>query len=180
METDLNLDLDLPLERGRAHLRAIQESDLPHWLNYLQKDPVLQGVSWRPQATQDLAEFVHSTDVHRAGAQVRFAIARMADETFLGTVGLHSISIPHRSAEVAYDLHPDAWGRGIATAACRAVVAWAMAQGLYRLQATVLVGNQASVRVLERSGFELEGHLRAYRWVEGLARDALIYSRLNA
>lgn len=180
MEMDLNLNLDLPLEHGRVHLRAIQEADLPHWLNYLQKDPVRQGISWRPQGTQDLAEFVNSTDVHRAGAQVRFAIARMADDTLLGTVGLHSISIPHRSAEVAYDLQPDAWGQGFATAACRAVVAWAMAQGLYRIQATVLVGNRASVRVLERSGFELEGRLRGCRWVEGAARDALIYSCLKA
>ena len=169
-------DLNFPLEDGVAHLRPIRDTDLPRWLSYLRTDAVRRGISWRPQGTEELCEFVNSTNLHRRGPQVRFAIARTADDTIVGSVGFHSISMTHRSAEVAYDLHPDEWGRGLATAACRSVVGWAMTQGLTRIQATVLSGNQPSLRVLERSGFEFEGHLRKYRWVEGIAHDALMYS----
>lgn len=80
----------------------------------------------------------------------------MGDDVMLGSVGFHSISMVHRSAEVAYGLHPDEWGQGLATAACRSVVGWAMRQGLTRIQSTVLLGNEPSLRVLERSGFELK------------------------
>jgi RimJ/RimL family protein N-acetyltransferase len=94
-------------------------------------------------------------------------------------VGFQSISMVHRNAEVAYDLHPDEWGQGLAKAACRSVVGWAMRQGLTRIQSPVLIGNVPSLRVLERSGLEFQGRLRKYRWVEGVAHDALMYSYLR-
>ncbi|WP_454914337.1 GNAT family N-acetyltransferase [Variovorax gossypii] len=169
-------DLNHPLERGFAYLRPIQDADLPRWLSYLRTDAVRQGISWRPQSTEELCEFVNSTNLDGTGAQVRFAIARITDDTMLGSAGFHSISISHRSAEVAYDLHPDEWGQGLATAACRSIVGWATRQGLARIQATVLSGNQPSLRVLERSGFEFECRLRKYRCVDGKAHDALMYS----
>ena len=171
--------VDLVLEHHCAYLRPIEASDTGRWLSYLQTDAVRQGISWRPQSKDELCAFVHSTDLHQPGTQVRFAIADRSDDTLLGTVGFHSISILHQSAEVAYDLHPDRWGQGLATAACLAMIGWAFAQGLSRIQATVLADNQASLRVLERSGFEYEGRLRKYRWVDQSARDALMYSVLR-
>ncbi|WP_349816792.1 GNAT family N-acetyltransferase [Acidovorax sp. SUPP2522] len=173
------LDTDPSLKHGFAYLRPIQNADLPRWLSYLRTDAVRQGISWRPQCTDELCEFVDSTNLHRTGTQVRFAIARTADDAMLGSIGFHSISLAHRSAEIAYDLHPDEWGQGLATAACRSVVGWGLRQGLTRIQSTVLSGNQPSLRVLQRSGFEFEGRLRKYRWVDGMAHDALMYSYLQ-
>lgn len=172
--------LNHPLAHGCARLRAIEETDLARWLGYLRSDAVRQGISWRPQSTHDLREFVQATDLRNPASQVRFAIARLDDDSLLGTIGLHSISPAHRSADVGYDIAPDQWGQGLATAACRAIVAWAQLQGLVRIQATLLIGNDASLRVLERAGFEQEGRLRKYRWVEGRARDVLVYSHLPA
>ena len=174
----MTLCLNHPLEPGLARLRPVQESDLPRWLDYLRSDAVRQGISWRPQSTQELGEFVQATDLQKPHSQVRFAIARADDDTMLGSIGLHSISLAHRSADVGYDIAPDQWGKGLATAACRAVVAWARLQGLVRIQATVLPDNLASLRVLERAGFAPEGRLRKYRWIEGRARDVLVYSHL--
>lgn len=170
--------LNHPLAHGFARLRAIEETDLMHWLGYLRSDAVRRGISWRPQSTHELREFVRATDLQRPLSQVRFAIARTDDDTLLGTIGLHSISRAHRSAEVGYDIAPDQWGQGLATAACRAIVAWAQLQGLVRIQATLLIGNHASLRVLERAGFEQEGRLRKYRWIDGQACDVLVYSHL--
>lgn len=172
--------LTIPLTHRSAYLRPIEEADTQRWLSYLQTDAVRPGISWRPQGIEELGNFVNSTDLHKPGAQVRFAIAGISDNTLLGSVGFHSISIPHHSAEIAYDLHPDQWGKGLATEACREIIQWAFGHGLTRIQATVLTNNQASVRVLERLGFELEGRLRKYRWVDHTAHDALMYSFLRA
>lgn len=172
--------LNHPIANGCAHLRPIRDSDLARWLDYLRSDPVRQGISWRPQSTQALREFVAATDPHGPVSQVRFAIARTDDDTLLGTIGLHTISLAHRSADVGYDIAPDQWGQGLATAACRAIVEWARRQGFVRIQATLLIGNLASLRVLERAGFEHEGRLRKFRWIEGCAHDVLVYSHLPA
>ena len=49
--------------------------------------------------------------------------------------------------------------------------------GYARIQATVLDTNQASLRVLERCGFQREGLLHAYREVAGASRHFWIYAR---
>ena len=167
-----------PLAHGFAVLRPVQPHDLTRWLSYLGTDEVRQGISWRPRSTHELQEFVHSTDLRGPAPQVRFAIVRSDDDAMLGSIGLHSISLRHRSAEIGYDIAPEQWGQGLATAACRAIVAWARLQGFTRIQATVLVGNEASLRVLERAGFEREGCLRQYRWIDGRACDVLVYGNV--
>lgn len=46
------------------------------------------------------------------------------------------------------------------------MVAWGfVAMGLHRIEAGALVGNDASVRVLEKLGFREEGTLRDYIWL---------------
>ena len=60
-------------------------------------------------------------------------------------------------AETGYVLARDAWGRGIATEALRAMVALAPTVGLRRLQACCHPDHAASQRVLEKGGFACEG-----------------------
>ncbi len=59
---------------------------------------------------------------------------------------------------------PSARGRGVATAAVRALCQWAFAQpdlGLDLIEWRCEVGNVASSRVAEKAGFLMEGTLRA-------------------
>ena len=82
-------------------------------------------------------------------------------------------------AEIAYDLCPSHWGRGIAHAICTSVTAWAFVQyGFLRVQATVLTSNARSARVLVACGYQYEGLLRSYRMVRGTPGDFVLYSRL--
>ena len=67
--------------------------------------------------------------------------------------------------EVAYRLARNAWGRGIATEATRALVAHALGPlGLSRVVAVTYPDNQASQRVLDKVGFAREG-FREYKGV---------------
>jgi len=97
----------------------------------------------------------------------------------VGSIGFHSVSPPNRSAEIAYTLHPDHWGRGIASRCCNAVADWGFSnQGYVRIQGTALDTNLVSMRVLEKCGFLLEGKLRNFRIVRGKPRDFWMYSRV--
>lgn len=83
-------------------------------------------------------------------------------------------------AELGYALDRRAWGRGLATEAVAAVIAHGFgAMGLRRIFADVDPDNIASIRLLERLGFALEGRLRA-EWETHIGvRDSLIYGLLR-
>ncbi|KAG6484782.1 uncharacterized N-acetyltransferase p20-like [Zingiber officinale] len=97
----------------------------------------------------------------------------------VGSISVQRSNEPHR-ASVGYRVAQDFWGRGIATAALRAVTpavfeAW---PELERLEAVADVENPASQRVLEKAGFHREGVLRKYVMLKGESRDMVMYSFL--
>lgn len=70
-------------------------------------------------------------------------------------------------------------GQGIATAAVRLVVPWAMdVLGLRRVEAWVDPKNVASQRVLSGAGFQQEGRLRNFLTVNDRPSDALVFSTI--
>ncbi|MDM4761420.1 GNAT family N-acetyltransferase [Galbitalea sp. SE-J8] len=69
---------------------------------------------------------------------------------------------PSGDTEIGWHLHPDAWGRGIATEGARAVLARAFAGGLDRVVAVTHPDNLASQRVAERIGLRSLGLSSAY------------------
>jgi RimJ/RimL family protein N-acetyltransferase len=85
-----------------------------------------------------------------------------------------------RTLELSYEVHPAARRNGIATqAACLLVNHLFMALPIERLQATIVVGNVASRRVLEKAGMQREGTLRRVAFVHGEHVDMHIFSILR-
>ena len=71
-------------------------------------------------------------------------------------------------------------GRGLGTAAVRAMVGYAFDElGLHRIEAACVPANAASKRVLEKAGFELEGRARAYLKINGGWADHLLFGCVN-
>jgi RimJ/RimL family protein N-acetyltransferase len=84
------------------------------------------------------------------------------------------------SAELGFWLGEPLWGRGIATEAVNAITEYAFATfDLCRIAARVFEGNVASRRVLEKAGFQLEGHLRKAVVKEGRTLDEFLYARVQ-
>ena len=98
-----------------------------------------------------------------------------------GGIGLEPMHDMHSgSAELGYWLGEPYWGRGLAVRAVRLMADYAFDQLLFiRLQAMVIDGNAASMRVLEKSGFVREGILRKHVRKNGVVRDAHLFARLR-
>lgn len=77
----------------------------------------------------------------------------------VGMIGLHPQNDIYKlSAELGYWVGEPYWGRGFASEAVRQVLDFAFRQNLYlRIFAGVLDGNQASMKVLKKNGFQFEG-----------------------
>jgi [ribosomal protein S5]-alanine N-acetyltransferase len=107
---------------------------------------------------------------HRYAARdaIRWAIELGEHAEMIGTVGLLRFDFEHRRAEVGYEMARRLWGRGLATEAVAAVIRYGFSVlGLHRIEAGVLPGNDASVRVIQKLGFREEGTRRDYLYVKG-------------
>ena len=123
-----------------------------------------------------LAFLRHATSSIRPG---NFAIE--VDGEAAGGVGfVPGTDVERYSAEVGYWLGESLWGRGIATEALKLVTGYCFgSEHLLRCFAVPFASNVASVRVLEKAGYTLEGILRSSSVKAGRPRDQAMYSRIN-
>ncbi|PMS15723.1 N-acetyltransferase [Trinickia dabaoshanensis] len=161
-------------------LRQLERSDAPSWYAYLSKPEVVRHTSWNLQSDSDLLLMFDALDSELPSSIRRLAIVDDDAGQLIGTIGFHTVSDVNRTAEIAYDLAPEHWGRGIASAVCASVTAWSFsAFGFIRVQATVLETNLRSARVLEKCRYRHEGLLRSYRMIRGVPGNFQLYARLN-
>ncbi|MDB5873647.1 MAG: putative ribosomal-protein-alanine N-acetyltransferase [Ramlibacter sp.] len=170
---------ELPkLEHELVILRPLTAADILPWYEYLTLPVVFEHTSWNVSAPSELEHYAAQTEL--PSSLLRLAIAERASGQLVGTIGFHTVSPENRSAELAYDLSPPWWGKGIASHACEVMVQWAHSHvGLLRVQATVLTSNSRSIEVLQRCGFKREGLLRSYRIVRGRPGDFWMYSHVR-
>lgn len=117
--------------------------------------------------------------VAQAGSEMpptNFAI--VVDGAAVGGIGLVFFEDIHRcAAEIGYWLGEEFWGRGIMSEAVRALTAWAFENfALHRIFAGVLEWNPASMRVLEKAGYQFEARLRKAVIKEDCVMDDFIYA----
>ncbi len=98
-----------------------------------------------------------------------------------GGMGIEALSDVNRlTVEIGYFLGKEFRGRGIATAAVRALTAYALeVRGFERVEAPIFAWNPASGRVLEKAGFTLEARFRRRMIKDGKIGDELLYARVR-
>jgi ribosomal-protein-alanine N-acetyltransferase len=147
---------------ARLRLRPLAEDDLDE-LYRLYRDPLVEP--WIGHHTREaLAEELGFHLAHQAehGWAV-WAVEERATNRFIGDCGLQPLERRGPEVELTYELYPDAWGRGYATEAARAVVHAALGTlALDSVVAVVKAHNLASRRVLEKAGLSPAGERVAY------------------
>lgn len=84
------------------------------------------------------------------------------------------------SGFLGYWLAEEFWGRGFITEAVRTITRYAFENlGLIRIFARVFANNTGSIRVLEKAGYQLEGHFKNAIIKEGVILDQLQYAILK-
>jgi RimJ/RimL family protein N-acetyltransferase len=156
--------LKAPEELGteRLQLRRPKPADAEAILARYASDPeVTRFLSWPTHRTvsDTLAFVAYSEGEWQRWPGGPYLIFSKEDGRLLGGTGF-AFETPFR-ASTGYVLAQDAWGRGYAREALRALVDLAPHLGLRRLYAVCYVEHAASARVLEACGFEREGVLRS-------------------
>jgi ribosomal-protein-alanine N-acetyltransferase len=108
-------------------------------------------------------------------------LAIEADGFLAGGIGIiRNTDVYYYSAEIGYWLGETFWGKGIATEAVRQMVDYAFFYfDITRLYAEVFEYNKASMRVLEKNGFYLEGVRRKAVFKNGIFQDDYIWVKIR-
>ena len=107
------------------------------------------------------------------GAHVCLVARETASGAIAGVVELSQIVLNNFcSAYLSYYGMTEFVGRGLMTEAVRGAIRLAFDElGLHRLEANIQPGNRASIALVRRLGFRLEGFSPRYLRIEGIWRD---------
>lgn len=112
--------------------------------------------------------------------QRAFAIVRAADKVFLGAITL-ALGKDDQPAQLGYWIGRPYWGQGYATEAVRRLLRFAFGERkLGSVEAAVFPGNDASVRVLVKTGFREVGHAKRLAPARGRERELILFVATRA
>lgn len=166
------------IQGERITLRPVQLEDCNEtYLSWLQNPEINQYLEtrWQPQTLASLESFVRG--VNESDDSILFAIIDSESEQHIGNIKLGPINQHHQSADISYFLGEQAfWGRGYATEAVRLVVEYGFTQrSLQFIGAGCYGSNVASIKVLDKVGFNLQGMMKqALQGAEG-REDHLLF-----
>ena len=170
------------INADRVSLRRMTERDVDSLYTIFSDAEVMRYWSSPPMKDRAEAEKLLAethADFNRRLA-LKWGIALNIDDTIIGTSTLFHLDSSNQRAEIGYALGRAHWGKGYAQEALKALLGYAFGVlDLQRIEADVDPRNAASIRTLERLGFQKEGYLRE-RWrVGGEIQDALFYGLLR-
>jgi [ribosomal protein S5]-alanine N-acetyltransferase len=182
------VDDTLPSIAGHGvSLRVPQSNDFTEWAALREVSRAFL-VPWEPTwPADDLTRGAFRRRLKRYMEDLRadlayaFLIFRNDDNTMVGGLTLANIRRGVAQAgSIGYWVGAPFARQGYMTAAMRTLVPFCFGTlRLHRLEAACIPTNAASIGLLEKTGFQREGHARSYLCINGLWQDHLLYARLK-
>lgn len=160
----------MEIRTGRLRLRPPAAADrdavvaaIGHWdvARWLARVP-------HPYAAADAEAFIAASAARRAAGR-ELALLVLDGDGLAGCIGLDQLG---PEPELGYWITPDRWGRGYATEAAAAAITLAFDRlGADRIRSGVFAGNDASLAVQRKLGFEITGRSRVFCLARGEELD---------
>lgn len=166
-----------------VELRLLEERHAPvlFALADREREYLRQWMSWIEAAVteDDILAFIRRVQQRFASNQ-GFSAGIWADGAIAGVMHLQ-LELRNRAAEIGYWLAREFQGRGIATAATRAVAEHALIElEMNRVEILCACGNGKSSAIPKRLGFTFEGTRREGQHLNGRYLDLEVYSLLRS
>ena len=180
--------IDLELEGRDVSLRAPVMTDYTQWAE-LRASSRAELEPFEPAWTRDelsrpafRQRLKHYARESAADHGYSFFVFDAPGRELYGAITLSSVRRGvAQTASVGYWMGTVFAGQGHMTAALRLLAPWAFRTlRLHRLEAGCVPENIASIRVLEKSGFQREGLARSYLCIAGHWRDHILFARLSS
>ena len=161
-------------------IRSWEFNDAPAIVKYANNKRIwrnLRDAFPHPYTPSDANDFLKKVTSHDPECVFAISTAKEA----IGGIGMVIGEDVHRySAELGYWLAEPFWNKGIMTQAVQLIADYAFKNlNLYRIYAEPYEGNDASLRVLEKAGFQYEGRLKSSVYKNGKLLNQLLYARVK-
>ncbi len=142
------------------------------------QDNLRDGLPY-PYTEQDGVDFISA--MLSVDENETFAFAITVDDVAVGSIGVFRQGNIHRqTAELGYYIAEKYWGKGIMTEAVKQVCDYVFQKSdIIRIYGEPFAYNTASLRVLEKAGFQYEGTLRNNAVKNGKVLDMKMYAILK-
>ena len=147
-------------------LRAVRDGDLPVFCRQMTDPEALRMAAFGPEDPYDPQALAAYWQRVRDSSDVLRTV--LADGEVAGSTAVYGVA---GEREVTYWIGRAYWGRGVATAALRALLAEVPERPLY---ARAAADNAASLRVLEKCGFRETARARGYASARGREIDEVV------
>jgi len=167
------------MEDERLALYPVEAEDVEQ-LRDIVNDPAIRipVMNRRPYSLADEEDWFE--EQRTDDDQVNFAVYHTGDGQLIGNVGLEMTDTASRVASIGYFIDTDYHSEGYGTEAVQMLVEYVFNElNMHRLWARVQAGNDKSIGLLEKLGFEQEAELREHGYVDGAYRDILIMGLLR-
>jgi len=160
------------LETDRMQLEEITRKDI-ELIHELHSIPEVDefntlGIPRTIQDTIKITEPLLNSKRAYPRGRYEWKIMLKGSSQFIGLAGLTLSNDKFRIGEIYYKLHPEHWGNGYATEVAKCLIRSGFDNfGLHKIEAGVAVGNDRSVRVLEKCGMTREGLRRKILPIRG-------------
>ena len=169
----------MKIETNRLLLNNYTFDDFEYYCLLKSSDKVWQYSTFTPyqddrEAFSDFKKILDSLNDN----PYQFAALWTKEENrFIGEAGILSLNKQANRCVLGYNILPDYWNMGFATEITKALVSHAF-ENLHveRIEALAMSLNLASRKVLEKSGFLLEGTLRHYAKIKDNYFNVCYYS----
>ena len=144
----------------RLVLRHLTKKDTKDMFEYASNPEVTRYLLWAPHEdlryTKSYLKRVENS--YKKGEFFDFGVELKSEKKLIGTCGIASYDSANSCAEIGYVINPLYKGLGYATEAVRAVLEYCFEElDFNRVEARYMIGNDASRRVMEKSGLVFEG-----------------------
>jgi RimJ/RimL family protein N-acetyltransferase len=176
----------------RIRFRAVEQDDLPTFVNWINDPEVRQGIGiYLPYAMADEEEWFEtmrkrSANEHNFAIEVRppggqASEAGMGSWKMIGSCGFFNLDHRNRSTEFGIMIgDKNYWNKGYGTEAVRLLCQHGFnTLNLNRIYLMVLENNPGAIRAYEKAGFVHEGRQRQAEFRDGKYIDMLVMSMLK-
>jgi RimJ/RimL family protein N-acetyltransferase len=166
-----------PPTDGEIVLRLRREEDVPAIAEASSDPETRRWLDDEPLTPeQQRGSLSRAQEQWRTGRGAPFVIADAGSDRPLGLLNLQ-FGDDEEVAGLAVSVFPQARGRGVASRALWLAADWALTElRLQRVFAEAAADNIASIRAIEKAGFQREGLLRAHCTTHGRRHDCVMFS----
>jgi RimJ/RimL family protein N-acetyltransferase len=161
----VSVDEPLVAETDRLTIRQWRIDEVDRFLDIYSRDEVVRWLGGPAIHERSRAVELIERNAARLARDPRFgswAVVERSTGVPAGTVLLKPLPNGDGEIEIGWQLHPDSWGKGLASEAAAALLDRAFEDGLDEVWAVTMFDNDRSARVCGRIGMRLLGI--THRW----------------